>query len=85
MTEEGERESVLVREFYRWKQLVSYPEWEEYIQLLREHCIFLQKEVNRCVREGNKEGAMMFLAQKEQIPKLLGKVKDKMTLKKEER
>lgn len=73
-------EDILLKEFYEWKQLLSYPEWQNYVHLLNEHCRFLQKEVNRCVREGNKDGAIAFLAQKDLIPRLLGKVKEKINI-----
>lgn len=77
-------EDILLKEFYDWKALLARPEWRHYVNLLSTYGEFLQKEVNRCVREGDKEGAIRFLAQRDLIPKLLGKVKDRVkTVKKE--
>jgi len=69
---------VLLTEFLDWKVLLSRPEWRRYVNLLEEHAEYLQKEVNRCTREGKSTEAMKFLAQKDLIPKLLGKVKDRV-------
>ncbi len=67
-----------VKEFYDWKQLQSYPEWRRYVDLLKDNEEYLQKEANRCIRDNNIEGAIKFLAQKDLIPKLLGKIKDRV-------
>ena len=66
-----------VMEFYDLKQLFSYPEWQRYVDVVEEHEAHLQKEVNRCVRDNDLNGAIKFLAQKDLIPKLLRKVKDR--------
>lgn len=71
-------EDILLREFYQWKTLTAYPEWNNYIKLLEEYEEFLQKEVNRSIRENDKDSAVRFLAQKDLIPKLLGKVMDRI-------
>lgn len=68
----------LLKEFYEWKTLLARPEWINYVNLLNEHAEFLQKEVNRSIREGNNLEAVKYLAQKDLIPKLLGKVKDRI-------
>ena len=69
---------ILLTEFLDWKTLLSMPEWRRYVNLLEEHAEYLLKEVNRCTREGDSTGAQKFLAQKDLIPKLLGKVKDRV-------
>ena len=69
---------ILLKEFYDWKVLLARPEWRNYVNLLKEYELFLQKEVNQCVRTGDKEGAIKFLAQKDLIPRILGKVKDRI-------
>ncbi|MCK4649105.1 hypothetical protein KAT51_06255 [bacterium] len=69
---------ILLKEFYGWKTLLARPEWRNYVNLLTEYAEFLQKEVNRSIREGNHNEATKFLAQKDLIPKILGKVKDRI-------
>lgn len=69
---------VLLKEFYDWKALLARPEWRNYVNLLTEYEEYLQKEVNRSIREGNNQEAIKYLAQKDLIPKLLGKVKDRV-------
>ena len=71
-------ENPLVREFYQWKALLSYPEWRNFLHLLEEYAEFLQKEVNRCVRNRDLIGAAEFLAKMDDIPKILGKVKERI-------
>jgi len=71
-------EDILLKEFYEWKTLLARPEWRNYVNLLNEYAEFLQKEVNRNIREGNNLETVKFLAQKDLIPKLLGKVKDRV-------
>ena len=57
---------------------MAYPEWRNYVRLLGEYKDFLQKEVNKCVRENDIISAGKFLAQMDLIPKLLGKVDDRV-------
>lgn len=64
----------LLIEHYELKKLTTYKEWRHYIKLLGEHQAFLQKEVNRCVREQNLIGAYGFLARFDDIPRIMGKV-----------
>ncbi len=67
-----------VGEFYEWKQLLKYPEWQRYVDILKENEKRLQREANTCIRNKDFHGATKFLAQKDLIPKLLGKVKDRI-------
>jgi len=72
-------ENPLLTEYDDWKHLTTTKEWECYVQLLNRHRVYLQREVNRCVRENDREGAIKALAQMDLIPRLLGKVTVRMT------
>ncbi len=72
------QKEATVKEFYDWKVLLKRPEWQRYVDLLENHEKYLQKEANRCIRDKDFEGSIKFLAQKDLIPKLLGKVKDRI-------
>ena len=71
-----------VKEYYDLKQLFAYPEWRRYEALLKSQEEYFQKEANNCVRNNDILGAVKFIAQKDLIPKLLGKIKDRAKSKK---
>jgi|TARA_Y100000310_G_scaffold341165_2_gene439444 hypothetical protein len=72
------KESPLIKELEAWQSLTKLPEWDYYVQLMNKHCMFLQKEVNRCVKSRDFEGAIAFLAKKEEIPRVLGLVNSRI-------
>lgn len=71
-------DETTVAEFYRWKDLIKTPKWRDYVRLLEERREYLQREVNKCVRDNDHLGAIRWLARKDEIKKIMGKVDDRV-------
>lgn len=70
---------MLLNEYYELKATLKSVGWRHIIKLFEENENFYQREVNKCIREGDFAGASKFLAQKELVPKLLTKIKQRVT------
>lgn len=71
----SKEESQLFTQLDKWQRLTKLPEWKIFVNLLKEHTAFCQREVNKCVESKDLIGAYGNLMKMKDIPKILGLVK----------